>query len=56
MARGASTMKALLFILGVILLIAAVVGGIAVHKLFWLLLILGLAAFAWAALTGRITE
>lgn len=49
-------MKALLFILGVILLIAAVVGGVAVHKLFWLLLIVGLAVFAWGALTGRITE
>lgn len=48
-------MKALLFIIGVIVLLA-VVGGIVVHKLFWLLLIVGLAVFAWGALTGRITE
>ena len=46
---------ALLLIVGVIVLVA-VLGGIIVHKLFWLLLIVGLAVFAWGALTGRITE
>jgi hypothetical protein len=55
MARGASTMTALLLILGVIVLVA-VFGGLLVHNLFWLVLILGLGVFAWAALTGRITE
>ena len=49
-------MRLLLFIVGVILLAAAVAGGIAVHSLLWLLLILALVVFAIGALTGRITE
>jgi hypothetical protein len=40
----------------VILLVAAIAGGIAVSKLLWFLLILALVVFAVGALTGRITE
>ena len=38
-------MRLLLIILGVILLVAAVAGGIAVHSLLWLLLILAPGCF-----------
>jgi hypothetical protein len=49
-------MRLVLIILGVILLVAAVAGGIAVSKLLWFLLILALVVFAIGAFTGRITE
>jgi hypothetical protein len=49
-------MRLALLILGVILLVAAIAGGIAVSKLLWFLLILALVVFAVGALTGRITE
>jgi hypothetical protein len=49
-------MRFVLVVLGVILLVAAVAGGIAVSKLLWLLLILALVVFAIGAFTGRITE
>jgi hypothetical protein len=49
-------MNLLLIILGIILVIAAIGGGIALHSLFWLLLIVALVVFAIGALTGRITE
>jgi hypothetical protein len=49
-------MRLVLVILGVILVVAAIAGGIAVSKLLWLLLILALVVFAIGALTGRITE
>jgi hypothetical protein len=49
-------LRLVLIILGVILLVAAVAGGIAVDSLLWLLLILALVVFAIGALTGRITE
>jgi NAD/NADP transhydrogenase beta subunit len=55
-AAERGTLRLVLIILGVILLVAAVAGGIAVHALLWLLAILGLVAFAIGALTGRITE
>ena len=47
-------MRLALFILGVILVVAAVAGGIAVHSLLWLLLILALVVFAVGVFTGRI--
>jgi uncharacterized protein (DUF983 family) len=53
---GDGTLRLVLIILGVILLVAAVAGGIAVDSLLWLLLILALVVFAIGALTGRITE
>ena len=49
-------MQLLLIILGIILVVAALVGGIAIHSLLWLLLIVALVVFAIGALTGRITE
>ena len=49
-------MNLLLIILGLIFVVAAIVGGIALHSLFWLLLIVALVVFAIGALTGRITE
>jgi hypothetical protein len=49
-------MQMLLIIFGIILVVAALVGGIAIHSLFWLLLIVALVVFAIGALTGRITE
>ncbi|MGH3028308.1 MAG: hypothetical protein ACRDMW_07125 [Gaiellaceae bacterium] len=49
-------MQLLLIIFGIILVVAALVGGIAIHSLFWLLLIVALVVFAIGALTGRITE
>ena len=49
-------MNLLLIIFGIILVVAALVGGIAIHSLFWLLLIVALVVFAIGALTGRITE
>src|SRR5688572_3839798 len=55
-AAERGTLRLVLIILGVILLVAAVAGGIAVHGLLWLLLILALVVFAIGALTGRITE
>jgi fatty acid desaturase len=54
--RKGGTMRLVLVILGVILVVAAIAGGIAVSKLLWLLLILALVVFAIGALTGRITE
>jgi uncharacterized protein (DUF983 family) len=54
--RGDGSLRLVLIILGVILLVAAVAGGIAVDSLLWLLLILALVVFAIGALTGRITE
>jgi hypothetical protein len=50
------TMRFVLVILGMILVVAAVVGGIAIHSLFWLLLILALVVFAIGVFTGRIDE
>ena len=47
-------MRLIAIILGVLLGVAAVAGGIAVDRLFFLLLILALVAFAIGALTGRI--
>ena len=47
-------MRLIAIILGVLLGVAAVGGGIAVDRLFFLLLILALVAFAIGALTGRI--
>jgi hypothetical protein len=49
-------MQMLLIIFGIVLVVAALVGGIAIHSLFWLLLIVALVVFAIGALTGRITE
>ena len=49
-------MKLVLFGLGLILVVAAVVGGIAIHGLLWLLLILALIAFAIGVFTGRIDD
>jgi hypothetical protein len=49
-------MNIVLFIIGVIVLAAAVAGGIAVSSLLWLLLILALVVFAIGAFTGRISE
>ena len=49
-------MQLLLIIFGIILAVAAIVGGITLHALFWLLLIVALVVFAIGALTGRITE
>ena len=48
-------MRLIAIILGVLLGVAAVAGGIAVDRLFFLLLILALVAFAIGALTGRLT-
>ena len=42
--------------LGVILVVAAVAGGLAVHSLLWLLLILALIVFAIGVFTGRIDD
>jgi hypothetical protein len=50
------TMRTVLIILGVILLVAAVAGGLAVNNLLWLLLILALVVFAIGVYSGRITE
>ena len=49
-------MRTALIVLGVILLAVAIIGGVAISKLLWLLLILALVVFAIGALTGRITE
>ena len=49
-------MTAVLVIIGIILIAAAIAGGIAVSKLLWLLLIAALVVFAIGALTGRISE
>ena len=49
-------MRTALIILGVILVAAAIVGGIAIHSLLWLLLILALVVFAIGVYTDRITE
>jgi hypothetical protein len=45
-----------LIILLLILLALAIGGGIWIHQLFWLLLILVLVGFAVGVFTGRITE
>jgi hypothetical protein len=45
-----------LIILLLILLALAIGGGIYIHQLFWLLLILVLVGFAVGVFTGRITE
>ena len=54
--RGRETepLRLIAIIIGVLLGAAAVAGGIAVDRLLWLLLILALVAFAFAALTDRI--
>lgn len=49
-------MRTVLIALGVILLVVAVAGGLAVNNLLWLLLILALVVFAIGAFSGRITE
>jgi len=49
-------MQLLLIIFGIILVVAAIAGGIALHSLFWLLLIVALVVFAIGVFTGRITE
>ena len=49
-------MQLVLIILGIILVVAAIGGGIAIHNLFWLLLIVALVVFAIGVFTGRITE
>ena len=54
--RRDGSINLLLIIFGIILVVAALVGGIAIHSLFWLLLIVALVVFAIGALTGRITE
>ena len=54
--RRDGSMQLLLIIFGIILVVAALAGGIAIHSLFWLLLIVALVVFAIGALTGRITE
>ena len=54
--RRDDSMQLLLIIFGIILAVAAIVGGITLHALFWLLLIVALVVFAIGALTGRITE
>ena len=54
--RDHGTMRLALIIFGVILVAAAIAGGIAVDSLLWLLLILALVVFAIGAFTGRITE
>ena len=54
--RRDESMQLLLIIFGIILVVAALVGGIAIHSLLWLLLIVALVVFAIGALTGRITE
>jgi hypothetical protein len=51
-----AVMRPVWIILGVIILVAAVAGGIAIHSLIWLLLILALIAFAIGVFTGRIDE
>ena len=47
-------MKPVLFILGRTSLVAAVAGGIAIHSLLWLLLILALISIVIGVFTGRI--
>jgi hypothetical protein len=49
-------MRVALFILAVIVFAAAIAGGIAVSKLFWLLVILALVVFAIGVFTGRVNE
>ena len=49
-------MRLVWIIVGMIVAVAAVAGGIAIHSLFWLLLILALIAFAIGVFTGRIDE
>ena len=51
--RMPPAMKLGLFFVGMTLLLIAVVGGAAIHSLFWLLVILALVAFAVEVLTGR---
>jgi hypothetical protein len=54
--RSYGKMTAVLVIIGLILIAAAIAGGIAVSKLLWLLLIAALVVFAIGAFTGRISE
>ena len=49
-------MRFVLIILGMILVVAAVTGGLAIHSLLWLLLIAALVVFAIAVFTGRIDD
>ena len=49
-------MRFVLIILGMILVVAAVVGGLAIDSLLWLLLIAALVVFAIGVFTGRIDE
>jgi hypothetical protein len=55
-SRSYGKMTAVLVIIGLILIAAAIAGGIAVSKLLWLLLIAALVVFAVGAFTGRISE
>ena len=55
-SRSYGKMTAVLVIIGLILLAAAIAGGIAVSKLLWLLLIAALVVFAVGVFTGRISE
>ena len=54
--RRDGTLRLAAIILGVLLAVAAIVGGLALDRLFWLLLILAMVVFVIGALTGRITE
>ena len=49
-------MRLVLFVFAFILVVAAVVGGVAVSSLLWLLLIAALVSFAVGVFTGRIDE
>ena len=55
-SRSYGKVTAVLVIIGLILLAAAIAGGIAVSKLLWLLLIAALVVFAVGVFTGRISE
>ena len=54
--RRDGTLRLAAIILGVLLAVAAIVGGLALDRLLWLLLILAMVVFVIGALTGRITE
>lgn len=54
--RRDGTLRLAAIILGVLLAVAAIVGGLALDRLLWLLLILAMVVFVFGALTGRITE
>ena len=50
------TMRLVLFVLAFILVVAAVVGGVAISSVLWLLLIAALVSFAIGVFTGRIDD